>query len=100
MTTVQFISFCLRFLAIFKSKSPIDTGNLRYNGIRFEIVDDATITIYIDDVIAPYVYYTNEPWLSPRWKGKANPNEGWIEKAIEETLEQIANEYKGVVSEG
>lgn len=98
MITADFTSFCFRFLELFKEKSPYKTGNLRLNAIRFEYVDAKTFKVYINDVIAPYVYYTNEKWVSPRWNGRQNPNEGWVERAIEETLEELAREYKGKVT--
>lgn len=85
-------------MELYRAKSPYRTGNLRLNAIRFEMVDNTTCKIYIDDVIAPYVYYTNEKWESPRWNGKQNPNEGWVERAIEETLEQMSREYRGKVT--
>lgn len=86
-------------MELYRAKSPYKTGNLRLNAIRFEMVGYNTCKIYIDDVIAPYVYYTNEKWVSPRWNGRQNPNEGWVERAIEETLEQISREYKGRADE-
>lgn len=97
ITTDFFYEFCLDFYAIFREKSPYATGNLRVNAIKFRPINNSKVQIYIDDVIAPYVYYTNEPWEDPRWKGTKNPNEGWIEKAIEETLAELASVYKGVV---
>lgn len=97
MTTAEFYKFCIEFYRIFSKKSPYDTGNLRHNAIIIRPINNRKVQIYIDDVIAPYVYYTNEPWVSPRWHGKTNPNEGWIEQAIEETLAELASDYKGVV---
>lgn len=29
-----------------------------------------------------YMPYTNEKWVSPRWKGKQNPNEKWWQSSI------------------
>lgn len=56
---------------------PYDTGNLKFNAIKGFWVDDSTFRIYIDEKVAPYVYFTNEVWK----KGK-NPNENWIEKMV------------------
>lgn len=54
------------------------TGNMALNALKYEWLDGgATFHMWIDEEIAPYVFYTNEPWTSPRWHGKKNPNEGW-----------------------
>ena len=50
---------------------------LTNNGNQVEISTD----IY-------YMPFTNEPWISPRWKGAKNPNEKWFEEGqITLTLE-------------
>lgn len=74
--------------------SPIDTGNLRWNSIKLEVLGDGVWRIYIDEEQAPYAKYTNESWdnFRPPLQGKQNPNEGWWEdtcKRIMETLRQI-----------
>lgn len=53
------------------------------------------VRVYIDDSIAPYCVYTNDPWLSPNWKGKKNPNEGWWERFAEEFARRLAKKLKG-----
>lgn len=45
--------------------------------------------------IAPYMPYTNEPWISPRWNGKQNPNEGWWNDAIEFIIQYMAKRLGG-----
>ena len=47
---------------------------------------------------APYAVYTNEPWIAPRWGGKPNPNEGWIDRAVEDFVKQLAGRYGGSIS--
>lgn len=47
------------------------------------------------DGIAPYMPYTNEPWLSPRWNGKQNPNEGWWNDSIEFIVQYIGKRLGG-----
>lgn len=47
--------------------------------------------------IAPYVPYTNEPWISPKWNGKKNPNEGWWDRFVAEFTKRLANKLKGVI---
>lgn len=63
----------------FQSTAPIRTGNLRYNATRLESKGNGEWVIKVDGNIAPYAPFTNEPWVSPRWRGKSNPNEGWID---------------------
>ena len=84
---------------------PIDTGNMRYNSPKIEITGsyliDQTVgstdlgVLYFDDEIAPYIYYTNEPWISPKWHGKKNPNEGWVDNLVGLIAERLAAEYGG-----
>lgn len=62
--------------------APKDTGNLSLNAIRC-VFEDGVWQVVIGGEIAPYAVYTNEPWLSSKWKGAVNPNQGWIERAIE-----------------
>lgn len=78
--------FAINYL---KANSPIDTGNLRYNSIKYKAYGD-TIKIYVDETIAPYMKFTNEPWFNG-----GNPNEGWWNKTIEEILRLIALYLKG-----
>ena len=89
MTTADFISACQRAFERIREIAPKDTGNLAYNAIRLEFVSTKEARIYVDEAIAPYMPYTNEPWLSPRWNGKKNPNEGWFDRASEIIAEEI-----------
>ena len=77
--------------------APKDTGNLAYNAIQLERVDDETFKIYIDEAIAPYMPFTNEQWLSARWRGKKNPNEAWFNRAAEIIIHNIAADLGGEV---
>ena len=70
---------------------------VRYNAIRIEFNSDRSFTIYVDESIAPYMPYTNEPWMAKKWNGKPNPNEGWWEKVVEICALYIANRYKGEI---
>ena len=76
------------FVTEFRKTSPIKTGNLRFNAIRYVFVSPKREEVYIDLDIAPYMPYTNEPWISPKWKGKKNPNEKWFEKGVEEAIKR------------
>lgn len=89
-----FLNICFTAVLILRECAPIDTGNLRYNAIRFKTEGNKFI-IYIDESIAPYVFYTNEPWISPKWNGKKNPNQGWFDKAVEKIAQMVATMSKG-----
>lgn len=70
-----------------KDNSPIDTGNLRYNAIKYKVQGNKII-IYVDEKIAPYMVYTNEVWINR--KGK-NPNEAWWNKTVETIIQKMAD---------
>lgn len=77
-----------------KTRGKTSTGNLAFNALRIKIVDD-TVDIYIDENIAPYAVYTNEPWTSPRWNRKSNPNEGWWGRFCEEFIRRLSKKLRG-----
>ena len=82
-----------------KSVCPYRTGNLERNGIRVKI-DNGSMCVEIghdtSKVLGEYAVYTNEPWISPKWGGKQNPNQGWIERGIEKALPLIRQVYAGM----
>lgn len=82
-----------------KSVCPYRTGNLERNGIRVKI-DNGSMCVEIghdtSKVLGEYAVYTNEPWISPKWGGKQNPNQGWIERGIEKALPLIRQVYSGM----
>lgn len=71
---------------------PYDTGNLKINAIKGMWVNDNLYRIYIDENIAPYVYFTQE-----RWEQGNNPNEGWIEKAVDYIAMFISRKLGGSI---
>lgn len=90
MTTREFQRFCESLFQGTKRITPIDTGNMRYNAVKMVYTDGGNeCHIYVDEAIAPYVFYTNEPWISPKWHGKKNPNEGWWDNAAQIIDERI-----------
>ncbi len=91
----EFVSACLKAVNTLRELAPKDTGNLAYNAIRIEFKDKDTCVIRVDERIAPYMPYTTLPWISPKWHGRKNPNEGWWEAAAELVMEQVANNLKG-----
>lgn len=104
MTEQEFDRLCMRLVRVVRDRAPKDTGNLAYNGIRYEWRDKETFVIYVDGEppnkgIAPYMPYTNEPWISKRWNGKPNPNQGWWQDAVQLCVDYILNEYKGEIND-
>ena len=79
-------------------------GNLRYNATNMESTGETSWEIYVSgdgtNGIAPYAPFTNEPWLSPRWNGKPNPNEGWFQRFVEFVANDMAKTLGGVVVKG
>lgn len=71
------------------------TGNLAFNATQIEFTSETEAFIGVDKDVAPYMPYTNEPWISPKWKGKKNPNEKWFNKTAKELAEHIATTYDG-----
>lgn len=106
MTNKQWNIACLSAVDIVKSVSPVDTGNLKNNGVTYAFLDNDTFMIKIDLAKAPYMPYTNEPWLSTnhgKWLDKEtggvkkNPNEGWWENAVKKVVEYIAQALGGEI---
>ena len=97
-----------------RKQAPKKTGNLRYNAIKYKWLSDTRFEIYVDvgDTTAfvsgepylkgqaPYMPFTNEEWISPRWNGKKNPNQDWWNKAIELVIKFIAKRLGGLLEKG
>jgi hypothetical protein len=60
-----------------KQIAPNATGNLATNSIRSWPTPTGFRIVSLGNV-APYNVFTDGKWVSPRWKGKKNPNEGWF----------------------
>ena len=73
---------------IFKSQAPTRTGvlkgQIKVNQVEggFQIISD----IY-------YMPYTTEKWISPRWRGRENPNERWWDEAYEIAIRFLTSVY-------
>ena len=80
-----------------KSVAPFDTGNLRDTIDVFEVSKNE-YEIRIGGELAPYAVYTNETWVAQRWKGHKNPNEPWINLAVDEAVRRMAAYLGGEVS--
>ena len=72
------------------------TGNLAFNAFTYDI-DNDELRIYVDKRIAPYMPYTNEPWISPYWNGKKNPNQGWWQRFVEEFVKRFTSKLRGTI---
>lgn len=97
MTTAEIELIAYRAYWRVYNNSPIDTGNLRFNALRIVQLSKKHWEVYIDQKIAPYMPYTNEPWLSPKWNGKKNPNEGWWDDTAKLIYEEIENAMRGKI---
>ncbi len=73
------------------------TGNLELNATSITFIKGNVAKVVISGDIAPYLPYTHLPWLSERWKGHKNPNEGWIDRATDTLAKTIAKRLKGTV---
>ena len=73
------------------------TGNMAFNASKLEFTTPDIAKIYVDKRIAPYVPYTNEPWVAAKWKGHKNPNEGWFKRAAEIVALSIARSINGEI---
>lgn len=75
---------------------PWRTGYMATHGLRYRIEGDV-FHIYMDTTVVPYVPYTNEPWVSKKWHGKQNPNEGWWNVFSEIFANRLAQKLKGEI---
>lgn len=78
-------------------RAPFDTGNLALNAIKIEFPSPQECRIYVDEDIAPYMPYTNEPWIAERWRGAKNPNEGWWNDTCEYLINLMADLLGGEI---
>lgn len=76
---------------LMKDAAPHRTGNLRDHGIELVQTGINEYTISIGAPNAPYAVYTNEVWVAPSWHGKKNPNEHWIDNAVEDVVDMICD---------
>lgn len=91
--TQRIYQCCVVLHTALVANAPKDTWNLSLNSIRI-VQESSNWYIAIGGEIAPYAVYTNEPWN----RGK-NPNEGWIERTINDCLPYIKKIMSGSISE-
>lgn len=101
-------------LAYLRTFAPKRTGNLRYNAIRVENLGDGKWRLYVDENIAPYMKFTEEPWeqkmikmgnfkkgeVIERMRTWKNPNQGWFEKACDRVAVYISTLVHGTLTRG
>ena len=97
VSNAEFKRVCQRAVKELRSFAPYDTGNLALNAIRMEMPSPDVCLIYVDERIAPYMPYTNEPWMHKKWHGKKNPNEGWWQKACDVVINNVAQQLDGEI---
>jgi hypothetical protein len=83
---------------VLKVFAPKDTGNLSLNAIRIVQVAPSKYQIIIGGEIAPYAVYTNAEWQSQRWAGKVNPNQGWVNRAIDNAKPVLMSILSGAIT--
>jgi hypothetical protein len=93
---MEVVRVCMEVVREIRKRAPKDTGNLAYNSIRYEWKGNKFI-IYVDENIAPYMPFTNEPWIHERWNGKPNPNEAWWQYATWIAVRYLIYRLKGTL---
>lgn len=97
-----------------RSLTPIKTGNLRYNATNIENLGEGRWRLYIDESIAPYMKFTEEPWEQKtvtmgnfkkggkveRMRTWKNPNQGWFKKASDRVAMYISTQLRGTLKRG
>jgi len=81
----------LRALYVFKDfNAPVRKDILRqsFRDIQTNNGLEITTDIY-------YMPFTNEVWISPRWRGRDNPNYQWFERQSEYLVKYMATHLGG-----
>lgn len=84
-------------MSVLKANCPFKTGNLS-KSINAE---NERLVITIGDDTVQYAPYTNESWnnFQPPLQGHTNPNEGWINRALEIALPIVESLLQGSITE-
>lgn len=87
----RFLQIKLRSMPIVTSFNvPVRTGKLR-DSFRYDNTPDGfeiTTDLF-------YMPFTNEPWVSPRWNGRENPNLYWFQENAEYIARLLARHLGG-----
>lgn len=76
---------------------PYDTGKM-HDSIRVEPKSKNEYRIVIGRPPATYAVYTNEEWIAPRWRGRHNPNEKWIDQGVAQFVTDLTAQLRGDLS--
>ena len=79
-----------------RTRYKTSTGNMAFNALKY-VVEEDVFRVYVDEQVAPYVWYTIKPWLSPRWNGKRNPNQDWDKIFQDEFTQRLARKLGGKI---
>lgn len=88
---IRFEIFKRVAMSYIMSNAPERTGDLKVSIHLVENEDGFSIVVDID-----YMVYTEERWISPRWKGRENPRLYWLRETVEELARVFAAELGGV----
>ena len=80
-----------------KAACPFRSGNLASTIHVAQDPDGLYVVIGNENI--DYAAATNEPWISPKWNGKKNPNEGWVENTIKKYENNIKAIFQGEMTE-
>lgn len=97
MGRIRALSIALQLQRYMRSICPYDTGNM-HDTIHHDIINANECTVTIGGEDAPYAVYTNERWIAPRWRGRDNPNEKWIDSGVHTFAILLAQQLKGDLS--
>jgi len=75
-------------IRVYKWKRRLDRGALLGRGTV-----NTGQAIIIGNSELDYATYTNEVWISPKWNGKQNPNEGWIDTIVIQATRLFGSQY-------
>lgn len=65
---------------LIQTQAPVRSGYLM-RSIKVRTIPNGW-EIYVDKAVY-YMPYTEEEWISPRWRGRNNPNEAWFKMAVD-----------------
>jgi len=97
MTQKQFEATLLRAVekakVILEDVVPVRSGKLKLS-ITLEPTDTGYV-LFMNTNEAPHMVYTEEKWISDKWGGRENPNEGWFKEATDLVFRLLRAELKG-----
>lgn len=80
-----------RAVHIFKDfNAPVRSGELKasFKDLQTDNGVEITTDLY-------YMPYTDKVWISPRWRGRENPNEDWFRLQTEYLIKYMATHLGG-----